>query len=44
MMKPMLMKFIADILEKLEANIYKGANNSINKKELIEFFEDRDIE
>ncbi len=37
-------KFIADTLEKLEANIYKGANNSINKKELVEFFEDRDIE
>jgi hypothetical protein len=36
--------FIAKVLEKLEANIYKNAKNSINKKELIEYFEDRDVE
>ncbi len=36
--------FIAKVLEKLEANIYKKAQNSINKKELIEYFEDLEYE
>lgn len=33
-------KLIGDILNKLEENLYKNANNKIDKKELINFFED----
>ncbi len=33
-------KFIKTILKELEKNIYKNSNNNINKKEIIEYFED----
>ena len=33
-------KVIANALDKLEANIYKGAKNKIDKEELMEVFEE----
>jgi len=32
--------YIAEILQKLEANIYKNGKNSIDKSKIIEYFED----
>jgi hypothetical protein len=33
-------EYIKDKIQKLEANIYKNANNKIDKKELIAYFEE----